>query len=195
MPRIIYLITIIIIILTCFAIMIYAFVVETFDNFVGFSVTYLVINLLILLYACSLLLSDIMNRFDRPNFYSAYGTPVYKYDNSLKSVTENMKALQFWLLAWFMFYAYTLLMQIFISDANLGVSAQQLFLIAFFLTFIYFVTYNVYRSGRVKKDITANIMMQSWKDVKLFKEETIGECLDIEEIEGILKKLKKENNE
>ena len=175
--------------------MIYAFVVETFDNFVGFSVTYLVINLLILLYACSLLLSDIMNRFDRPNFYSAYGTPVYKYDNSLKSVTENMKALQFWLLAWFMFYAYTLLMQIFISDANLGVSAQQLFLIAFFLTFIYFVTYNVYRSGRVKKDITANIMMQSWKDVKLFKEETIGECLDIEEIEGILKKLKKENNE
>lgn len=110
MPWILYPITALIIVLTCFAVMIYAFVVDTFDNFYGFSITYLVVNLLILLYACYLLYSDMMNRFDRPNFYSAYGSPVYKYDNSLKSVTENMRPLKLWLAAWFMFYGYTLLM-------------------------------------------------------------------------------------
>lgn len=86
-PWILYPITLGIIIVTCFAVMIYSFVVDTFDNFYGFSVTYLVINLLILLYACFLLYNDMMSRFDRPNFYSAYGSPVYKYDNSLQSVT------------------------------------------------------------------------------------------------------------
>ena len=86
-PWAIYPVTAGIIIVTCFAVMIYAFVVETFDNFYGFSVTYLVINLLILLYGCYLIYNDMMNRFDKPNFYSAYGSPIYKYDNSIKSVT------------------------------------------------------------------------------------------------------------
>ena len=109
-PWAIYPVTGVIVILTCFSVMIYAFVVETFDNFYGFSVTYLVINLLLLCYGCYLIYNDMMNRFDKPNFYSAYGSPIYKYDNSIKSVTENMKTMKVWLAAWFMFYGYTLLM-------------------------------------------------------------------------------------
>ena len=79
-PFVIYIVTFVIIVGTCFAIMIYAFVVDTFDNFYGFSVTYLVINLLLLLYGVSALMKDYLNRFDRPNFYSAYGSPIYKYN-------------------------------------------------------------------------------------------------------------------
>ena len=109
-PWIIYPITGIIVIASCFAVMIYAFVVDTFDNFYGFSVTYLVINLLLLLYGVYLIYNDMMNRFDKPNFYSAYGSPIYKYDNSIKSVTENMRSMKVWLAAWFMFYGYTILM-------------------------------------------------------------------------------------
>ena len=196
-PFAFYPITLGIIIVACFGVMIYAFVVDTFDNFYGFSVTYLVINLLILLYGIWLLYGDMMSRFDRPNFYSAYGSPIYKYDNSLKSVIENMKSLKVWLAAWFMFYSYTLLMEIFIADTNYGIAAQQIFLIVFFLTFIYFVTYNVYRSGTIKKDIKDNIIEESWKEVLKIKEETVSNYLDIEEIERTLDDLykKRENDE
>ena len=66
--------------------MIYAFIDNSFNNFYGFSITYLVINLLIVLYGSFLLFSDFMDRFDHPNFYSAYGSPVYKYDSQIHSV-------------------------------------------------------------------------------------------------------------
>ena len=69
-----------------------------------------------------------------------------------------MRPLRIWLAAWFMYYAYTLLMQIFIADTNYGIAAQQIFLVVFFLTFIYFVTYNVYRSGTVKKNISKKVI-------------------------------------
>lgn len=161
-PWIIYPITGILIILTCFAVMFYAFVVDTFDDFYGFSVTYLVINLLLLGYASFLIYRDMMNRLEKPNFYSAYGSPIYKYDNSVQSVVENLRPMRLWYVGWFMFYFYTLLMEVFIADVNVGLATQQIFFVAFFLTFIYFVTYNVYRSGRVKKEITPNLMHDAW---------------------------------
>ena len=86
MPWIIYPISGIIIVGACVTVMIYAFTDKTFDNFYGFSVTYLVINFLILLYGTYQLYSDFIDRFDHPNFYSAYGSPVYKYDSQIHSV-------------------------------------------------------------------------------------------------------------
>lgn len=58
-PFVLYIITVIIIILTCFAVMIYGFIDENFDNFYGFTITYLVINLLVLLYSIYRVASDI----------------------------------------------------------------------------------------------------------------------------------------
>lgn len=78
-----------------------------------------------------------------------------------------------------MFYAYTLLMEVFIVDINIGLATQQIFFIAFFLTFVYFVTYNVYRSGRVKKEITDNLMHDAWEQLLKERENTIGSFLDI----------------
>lgn len=85
-PFAVYPITIIIIVLTCCAVMIYAFVSDDFDDFYGFSVTYLAVNLLGLLYAIYRFGSDILSRIDKPNFYSPYGSPIYKYDFNIKSV-------------------------------------------------------------------------------------------------------------
>lgn len=62
--------------------------------------------------------------------------------------------MQFWLASWFMFYAYTVLMQIFMSDTNYGVSVSMIPLIIFALTFIEILTYNLYRAGKIKADIT-----------------------------------------
>lgn len=108
-----------------------------------------------------------------------------------------MRTMKVWLAAWFMFYGYTLLMEIFIADTNYGIAAQQLFLIVFFLTFIYFVTYNVYRSGAVKKNITEEVIRSSWEDIKKTKEDTVGNYLDLDEIQDTLKILyeKRDNGE
>ena len=63
LPFLIYPLTLILIVGACVAVMIYAFVSTTFDNFYGFSVTYLVINLLLLLYGTWLLYRDMMSRY------------------------------------------------------------------------------------------------------------------------------------
>jgi hypothetical protein len=109
-PQFLHYITIAIVISTCFAIMIYGFIVDSFDDFYGFTITYLVINFLIIIYAAHSLFMDFADRFDRPNFYSLYGTPVFKYDQTVSSVKTNMIPLGFWLGGWLMFYGYTLLM-------------------------------------------------------------------------------------
>lgn len=85
-PFALYVITVILIILTCFAVMIYGFIDPEFDDFYGFTVTYLVINLLGLLYGVYRVASDILSRADKPNFYSPYGMPIFKYEFNLKSV-------------------------------------------------------------------------------------------------------------
>lgn len=110
LPQFLHYITLLIVIGTCFAVMIYAFVDDDFDDFYGFSITYLVINLLLVFYGAYALLIDYANRYDRPNFYSPYGTPVFKYEQNTNSVKTNITPLGFWLAGWLIFYAYTLLM-------------------------------------------------------------------------------------
>ena len=65
------------------------------------------------------------------------------------------------------------------------------------MTFVYFVTYNVYRSGSVKKNITEEVMSLSWDEIKKMKEETVGNYLDMDEIQRTLKTLyeKRDNGE
>jgi len=65
-----------------------------------------------------------------------------------------MRPFQLWLGFWFMFYAYTILMQIFIADTNYGTATSMIPLIVFSMTFIYTVSYNLYRAGKIKSDIT-----------------------------------------
>jgi hypothetical protein len=149
-PWFVYPISIGLVVLTSFAIMIYSWVDDSFDNFYGFSITYLVINILLFFYAIYLIYNDQENRMDRPNFFSPYGSPVFKYDPNISSATYNRVSLLMWLLVWFIYYSYTILMQIFIADTNIGVSAGTIFQVVIFLTFIYFTTYNAYKAGKIK---------------------------------------------
>lgn len=182
-PFVIYPVTMVLVIGACFAVMIYGFVDKNFDDFYGFTVTYLVINVLLLIYASYRILSDIRTRFDQPNFYSAYGSPIYKYNPNIKSAALNMRPMYLWLAAWFMFYIYTTLMAIFIRDPNYSVAAAQIFLIVTFLTFIYFTTYNLYRAAKIEKDITPEILDKSWDEVLEAREKSVGNFLDLNELE------------
>jgi hypothetical protein len=62
-----------------------------------------------------------------------------------------------------MFYLYTILMQIFIKDTNYGTATSMIPLIVFSLTFFYVVTYNANRAGRIRADITNEILESSWE--------------------------------
>lgn len=179
-PFILYPITVVLIVGTCCAVMIYSFVNDSFDDFYGFSITYLVINLLALIYATYRMGSDILNRADKPNFYSPYGMPIYKYDFNIHSAVQNVKPMQFWLASWFMFYAYTVLMQIFMSDTNYGVSVSMIPLIIFALTFIEILTYNLYRAGKIKADITDQLLESSWEQVQKTRERSLGNFLNFD---------------
>lgn len=161
-PFVIYPITLFIIIGSCIVVMIYSFVSPDFDDFYGFSITYLVINLLGLIYAIYRIGSDIMTRNEKPNFYSPYGSPIYKYNSSINSAVENIRPIQLWLGFWFMFYSYTIMMQIFMKDTMYGTSTSMIPFIVFSCTFIDITTYNLYRAGKVKADITEDILTKSW---------------------------------
>ena len=63
-----------------------------------------------------------------------------------------------WLGGWFMYFIYCLLLMIFLVDSDVGVSASQIFLIVCYLTFIYFTTFNLHRAGRIKDEITKDIL-------------------------------------
>jgi hypothetical protein len=157
-PQFIHIITLIIIICTCFAVMIFGFISDSLDDFYGFSITYLVINFLVVVYGAHSLFLDYYNRFDHPNFYSPYGTPIFKYDSSVSSVKSNPSPLMMWLGGWFMYYGYTILMEIFLVNVNQGISASSIFLVVVFLSFSYFSTYNVYNAGKLKDSITQKII-------------------------------------
>jgi hypothetical protein len=157
-PQFLHYISIILVVATSFAVMIYSFCVDDFNDFYGFTVTYLVINFMIIVYGGYALMMDYMDRYDRPNFFSPYGSPVFKYDNTVRSAKTNLVPLAFWLGGWLMFYGYTLLMEIFLSDTNYGVAASSIYFVAFFLSFLYFTTYNVYRAGRMKEAITQKVI-------------------------------------
>lgn len=61
-----------------------------------------------------------------------------------------MVPLGFWIAGWFIFYGYTLLLEIFVSDTNIGISAASIFFVVVLLTLLQFITYNVYRAGKAK---------------------------------------------
>lgn len=123
----------------------------------------MVITFLIVVYGAYALFMDFVDRFDRPNFYSPYGTPIFKYDQAVSSAKSNFGPFGFWLGGWLLFYGYTMLMEIFINDTNLGIAAGSIFFVVVMLTFLYFTTYNVYRAGKLKDAITQKVIEEAWQ--------------------------------
>lgn len=77
-------------------------------------------------------------------------------------------------------------MQIFLKDTNYGTSASMIPLIVFSITFFYVVTYNANRAGKIKDDITDEIMVSSWEDVIKTRDKMLGNYEGLEELEGQL---------
>ncbi len=89
-----------------------------------------------------------------------------------------------------MFYVYCLMMMIFIVNSDIGVSASMIFLVVFYLTFIYFTTYNLYRAGRIKDSITDEVLNKAWDEVIANKKKELGDFLDYDETFELLEKYR-----
>jgi hypothetical protein len=127
LPRIFFLITAILMVLTALAVMIVGFILPEFDDFLGFSITYMVLTFLLLGYSAYLLLNDISTRIEAPNFYSPYGLPIYKYRGDLGSCQSNRLPLVLYVIGLFVLYIYCILVEIFVNPSNLGVSLSCIF--------------------------------------------------------------------
>ncbi len=62
-PEFLHYITVTIVVGTCSGIMIYGFIVDSFNDFYGFSITYLVIDFLLVVYGGFRLMRDFTDRF------------------------------------------------------------------------------------------------------------------------------------
>lgn len=138
---------------TATSVMIVSYILNTFDDFLGFSITYLIINVIILGYGIYLLYYDLSTDDERPNFYSPYGLPVYKLDPNIQSAVKNNFSIITISVGMLMTFFLMLLVQIFVYPVQIGVCLTVIFEIAVSLGISYFNNYNTFEAGRVEDKI------------------------------------------
>lgn len=135
---------------TAVAVMIAGFVLDSFDNFLGFSITYLVLSFLLLGYSIWILYSDISSRIEAPNFYSPYLRPVYKYSSEIESCRTNPLPFNLFAVSLLIILLYCFLVEIFVNPAHVGISLTCLLELFIFLSVTYFQNYNTFNAGLAK---------------------------------------------
>ena len=80
LPRLWMIISGSIIVLICLISLIAAALSDDFNDFLGFSITWLTINTIIIVYGYILIQKDIINRLNEPLFFSPWIFPIYKYN-------------------------------------------------------------------------------------------------------------------
>ncbi len=88
-PRIWIYISVIGLFLICSISLIVALTMESYNDYVGFSIFYLVLNLLILVYSYYSLQRDIVMRNEEPLYFSPWIFPIFKYSSEHKIIKIN----------------------------------------------------------------------------------------------------------
>lgn len=166
LPRLFIWITAALIVATALAVMIASFVLDDFDNFAGFSITYLVLTFLLLGYSIWLLYTDIMSSVEAPNFYSPYCLPIYKYSSEIESCRTNTLPSILYAVALYILLFYCFLVEIFVNPAHVGISLSCLLELFIFLSVMYFQTYNTFGAGLIRDRITKEVVEDCWNKEK-----------------------------
>lgn len=127
LPNSLVYLTMVVFLITSLSVMIVSYALNTFNDFLGFSITYLIINVIILGYGGYLLYSDISSEEFRPNFFSPYGLPVYKFDSNTKTAIKNNFPTIMVVFGMLMLLFLSLLVQIFVEPVQIGVSLTVVF--------------------------------------------------------------------
>ena len=167
LPRMIVYLTMGILLLTALTVMIAGYIIYSLDDFLGFCITYMIINVIIMGYGVYLLYRDIDSEFERPNFFSPFGLPVYKVDPNIHSAIKNNTPTIIIIVGVFMLLILTLLVHIFVTPVQVGVCLTVVFEIILWLGGAYLNNYNTYRAGKICDKIGWRVIEGAWEEVKV----------------------------
>lgn len=95
---------------------------KSFNDFVGFSITYLAILFCLILYVVRKLIADFANKATSPVFYSPWVFPIYKYDPNLNALKKDSAQGYMTFAVIFFFWIWTIAVSIWITPVSVGIS-------------------------------------------------------------------------
>jgi hypothetical protein len=125
-PRKFMIITLSLIFSICFISLICALAIKAFNDFVGFSITYLVFNILIFVYAYSQLSYDFYTKTNQPMFFSPWIFPIYKYADVQRVIKIRNRPVLTFIFALLMFWTWTICVIIWVKPVAYGVTISTL---------------------------------------------------------------------
>lgn len=113
---------------------------DSFNDFVGFSLSYLALLICYSIYAIKNFISDIMNSSTNPVFYSPWIFPIYKYDPAVNNLKNNNSQGYVSLSALGFFWLWSIAVVIWVRPISLGISIGCLVEMIALLYFVYVTT-------------------------------------------------------
>lgn len=104
--------TISLVISVCLVALIAAVSIDSFNDFLGFSISYLILNFFFFLYAYTKIHKDILESKQQPMFASPWIFPLYKYDSKIGIVKTHNDPFSLFLASCMMFLIWTIALTI-----------------------------------------------------------------------------------
>lgn len=185
------------IVLVCLIALVASALIDSFNDFVGFSISYLIINLILFIYSYSLIQSDLNNQADYPLFSSPWIFPIYQFNPKTGNIVKRNMPLLLFLASCMLFMVWCIAVVIWVTPVTTGIALTCIVEIFLFLIFITISTWSTIQLGKVSGSLDDKIIKESWLKAKfeylLSKGANSNEqCMNWKYFEDIEQQKKKE---
>ena len=151
-------------ILTLSAVFIVSLCMDSFNDFVGFSITYLAILTCLIIYVVRQLISDIANKATSPVFYSPWVFPIYKYDPNVNALKKDSALGYMTFGVIFFFWIWTIAVSIWINPVSIGISLGCLCEIVAAVYFMYMTSdsTSMLSEALKREDLFGKTVKKAW---------------------------------
>jgi len=136
-----------IIVLICLISLIAAAVSDNFNDFLGFSITWLTINIILIVYGYILIQKDINNKRNEPLFFSPWIFPIYKYSLKNDLLIENSYPTMVFLAGCLMFLIWSVTVSIWVYPVVVGICLTCLTELIVFMILVLIMTFTSLQLG------------------------------------------------
>ena len=131
-----------IIALVCLISLIAAALSDGFNDFLGFSITWLTINIILLVYGYTLIQRDINNKMNEPLFFSPWIFPIYKLSKG--HIIDNSYPTIVFLSGCLMFLIWSVSVSIWVYPVVVGICLTCLTELIVFMALVFIMTFTPY---------------------------------------------------
>jgi len=137
---------------------------DSFNDFVGFSLSYLVLLICYSVYAIKNFVSDILNASTNPVFYSPWIFPIYKYDPTINNLKNNNVQGYVSLSALLFLWLWSIAVVIWVRPVSLGISLGCLVEMIALVYFVYVTTdtTNSLSISLSREDLFQRVVKKAW---------------------------------